>query len=131
MARNPRVRVVSADWLRGTVAAVAGGLGGLSGLDLLFEIDVGDAIVEIDAEPPRFFFLCPCCGTRYTALRLGRGARNVDHLPALGADPLLSRVFVANFERSLARRAEDIDRHGIGTFFRTLSGRSREPAYLS
>jgi hypothetical protein len=73
-------------------------LGGLGGFDLFLEIDVRHSIVELDAQPLRFFLLGFGCRSGDAALGFGGRAGNANNMTALGADPLLSRVFIADFE---------------------------------
>ncbi len=94
-------------------AIVVGRLGGLGRFDLLLEIDVGDPLVEFDSEAAGLLFLRSGGRAGDAALGFRRGTGNANHVPALGADPLFARVFVADFEGALARRAEDEDCHGF------------------
>jgi hypothetical protein len=82
--------------LRGS--ALVAVLGGLGGFDLFLQIDVCHSIVEFDAQPLRFFFLGFGRRSGDTPLGFGSRAGNANDVTALGADPLLSRVFIADFE---------------------------------
>src|ERR1700730_12248701 len=80
---------------RSALVAVFGRLGGF---DLFFQIDVRHSIVEFDAQPEGFFLLGFGCRPGDAPLSFGGRAGNADDVAALGADALLARVFIADFE---------------------------------
>src|SRR5580704_5015516 len=106
-------------------SALVAVLGGLGGFDLLLQIDIRHSIVEFDAQPQRFFLLGFGRRPGDAPLSLGGRAGNADDVAALGADALLARVFIADFERALTRRAKDVNRHAKATPYR------RKPTLLN
>src|ERR1700691_2663936 len=102
------------------VGPVISGLSGLGRFDLLFQIDVGDSLVEIDAEAAGLFFLRLGGGAGDAALSFRRGTGNANHVPALGADPLFARVCVANLEGALPGGPKDKDCPAFQSFTLTV-----------